>query len=128
MSIQVHAIPAPTSVEAGLRVVSAVIPTARVLPVDDQARQAQSPPPDPLQPATSADREAVEQAAAALNHYFALRHAELHFSVDQDSDRLVVKVIDARDGTLIRQIPDEHALRMAQVLHSEMPALFKQKA
>jgi flagellar protein FlaG len=57
-----------------------------------------------------------------------LRRAELHFHVDEESRRLVVTVTDSRDGTVIRQVPSEEALRLAQALQNETPQLFKQTA
>jgi len=129
MPIPIMTTPAPTFVEAGFRAVSAVsavVATPAALRVGDDGGQA--PPSAETLPPAVPDRLAVRQATESLNQYFALHRAELHFSVDDDTDRLVVKVVDVRDGSLIRQIPDEQALRMAQALHSEMPALFKQKA
>lgn len=128
MSILVTGTPVSTFVEAGVRAVSAVAPMHRALPVDDQSGHSQASVDQPQPPRVAADRQALEDAAEALNQYFSLRRAELHFSVDSDTDRLVVKVIDARDGRLIRQIPDEQALRMAQALQSETPALFQHEA
>ncbi|EIT69538.1 hypothetical protein WQQ_31200 [Hydrocarboniphaga effusa AP103] len=105
---------------------SGVDATQSVRADGDEAAPRQNP--DASEPALhgKAERDALEQAAEALTEHFQLRQVALHFSVDEDSDRLVVKVVDTHDGTLIRQIPSEEALRLAQGLHSETPPLLDQ--
>ncbi|MDZ4080791.1 MULTISPECIES: flagellar protein FlaG [Hydrocarboniphaga] len=121
--------PAATPVAAGFRALSplsGVDATQSVRADGDEAAPRQNP--DASEPALhgKAERDALEQAAEALTEHFQLRQVALHFSVDEDSDRLVVKVVDTHDGTLIRQIPSEEALRLAQGLHSETPPLLDQ--
>ena len=117
---------ASTPVDAGARVVPAVNPLTRVAATDgDAARQRQET--DASGP-NQADRDAVQKAAESLNEHMLLRRAELHFHVDEESRRLVVTVTDSRDGTVIRQVPSEEALRLAQALQNETPQLFKQTA
>lgn len=54
---------------------------------------------------------------------------ELNFSVDQESDQLVIKVMDIGTGKVIRQIPSEEMLRLARELHAlELPALVQDEA
>lgn len=45
---------------------------------------------------------------------------DLEFRVDEASDRVVISVRDQRTGELIRQIPDETALRIAERLTAQM--------
>lgn len=53
----------------------------------------------------------------------------LHFSVDQDSEQIVIKVMDSMTGQVIRQIPSEEMLRLARELDSpELPALVQHEA
>lgn len=121
--------PAATPVEAGFRALSplsGVDAAHKVRAAGDEASSRQNPDaPEPL-PSGKAEREALEKAAEALTEHFQLRRVALHFSIDEDSDRLVVKVVDTHDGTLIRQIPSEEALRLAQGLHGETPPLLDQ--
>ena len=42
--------------------------------------------------------------------------AAVTFRVDRDLNRVVVSVIDRADGTVLRQIPSEEALRIARNL------------
>ncbi|WP_299694861.1 flagellar protein FlaG [Hydrocarboniphaga sp.] len=101
----------------------------RVAAIDDGSAQKQRQETDVKKPST-AERKALQAAADQLNEHYMLRHAELHFHVDEESKRLVVTILDARDGTLIRQLPSEEALRLARALQNEneTPALLKQIA
>lgn len=118
-----------TPVEAGARVVSKVAATHKVSAVNDETTQ-QRRESDAKETPPAAERKALQDAADKLNEHFTLPRSELHFHVDEDSKRLVVTVLDARDGTVIRQLPSEEALRLAQALQhdSESPALLKQIA
>ena len=118
--------PAATPVAAGFRALSGVGATHKVRTVGDEASSRQNPDTPELAPGGKAEREALIKAAEALTEHFQLRQIALHFSIDEDSDRLVVKVVDSNDGTLIRQIPSEEALRLARGLHSETPPLLDQ--
>lgn len=62
------------------------------------------------------DLEALQDSISKINDSIQAIRNELHISVDQDSGRLVVKVIDAENGETIRQIPSEELLQLAQQL------------
>lgn len=62
------------------------------------------------------DSASVEKAAARMEEYARSAGRSLQFRVDQDSGRVVVSVRDPDTGELIRQIPSESALRIAQDL------------
>ena len=65
--------------------------------------------------------EQVEQAVAKLNDYVQQSQRKLEFQVDEDSGQTVVKVYDKSSEELIRQIPNEEALELAQRLNQEEP-------
>ncbi len=126
MLVQPLSASASTPVDAGARVVPAVNPLTPIAATDaDTARQRQETDAPESSPS---ERDAVFKAAESLNEHMLLRRAELHFHVDEESRRLVVTVTDSRDGTVIRQVPSEEALRLAQALQNETPQLFKQTA
>jgi flagellar protein FlaG len=52
----------------------------------------------------------------------------LNFSLEEASGRVVVKVVDAGSGDLIRQIPSEEALQLAESLSDVRSLLFKAEA
>jgi flagellar protein FlaG len=58
----------------------------------------------------------LKQAVSQLNDHVQAMQRALLFSVDQGSGTLVVKIIDTENKQVIRQIPTEEALRLAQDL------------
>ncbi|MCU0759127.1 MAG: flagellar protein FlaG [Steroidobacteraceae bacterium] len=71
--------------------------------------------------ADTLDTASLEKAAARMEEYARSAGRSLQFRVDQDSGRVVVSVRDLSTGELIRQIPSEAALRIAQDLGSGEP-------
>jgi flagellar protein FlaG len=58
----------------------------------------------------------VQQAVSALNQSQQARSQGLEFSVDGDTQRTVVKVVDQATGEVLRQIPTPEALEIAKAL------------
>jgi flagellar protein FlaG len=75
----------------------------KALPAEDKAlpREAQSN--------QTALREAVDQ----INDYVQTVQRDLSFSMDDESGRTVISVIDSGSGELIRQIPSEEVIALA---------------
>ena len=70
----------------------------------------------------------VKQAVTSLNDYVQNIERDLEFSLDDDSGKMVVTVIDKETSEVVRQIPDEVALRLAQDLQQDEPlSLFNAK-
>ncbi|GAA3576967.1 flagellar protein FlaG [Marinobacter xestospongiae] len=67
------------------------------------------------------DSERVDQAVSRLNDYVQSVQRDLRFSVDDDSGKTVVKVMDRQTDEVIRQIPDEVAMRLAEKLQQDEP-------
>lgn len=62
--------------------------------------------------------EEVKVAVEKLNTQIQSLQRELSFSVDEDSGRTVVKVIDSKTGDIVRQIPSDQVLRLARQLEA----------
>lgn len=77
---------------------------------------------------TAADRQgrelALQQSAGKVRQMLATAAPDLHFSVDKDSGRTVIRVIDPATHEVLRQIPAEEILRMSKNL-DEMIARLK---
>lgn len=58
----------------------------------------------------------IEQAVTEINEYVQSVQRDLHFSVDEDSGLTVIRVKDKESGELIRQIPEDIFLNLAQNL------------
>jgi len=68
-------------------------------------------------------REKVQEAISKLNDYVQSTERTLDFQLDEESGQTVIKVFDKESSELIRQIPDELALTLAQKLNDEEPSL-----
>jgi flagellar protein FlaG len=71
------------------------------------------------QPQQVAERRELVKAIQALNatEMFGENH-ELTFAYDRETKRPVVRIIDRQTKEVLRQIPPEYALRMAEELRS----------
>ena len=58
----------------------------------------------------------ISEAVEELNEYARTGHRELSFSIDEDSGRTVIKVMDMDTKEVIRQIPSEEVLKFARML------------
>lgn len=74
---------------------------------------AASATPAPAQPAESDARDVIEAVEVVRDFVTDVRR-ELQFSVDEDSGRTIITVIDADSGKIIRQIPPEEILEIAR--------------
>lgn len=70
----------------------------------------------------------VNQAVSELNKASQAKSQGLEFSVDNDSKRTVVKVVDQTTREVLRQIPSPEALAIAKSLDSSKGMLIKQTA
>ena len=77
---------------------------------------------------TAASREDVEAAVATIQDFVQSVRRSLNFSLEEGSGRVVVKVTDAGSGDVIRQIPSEEALQLAENLSEVRSLLFKAEA
>lgn len=57
--------------------------------------------------------EEVEKIVREVNDQLQAMHTELNFSVDKETDKLVLRIINSKTHEVIRQIPAEEALRIA---------------
>lgn len=71
--------------------------------------------------------EQVGQAVRDINRTLQLLAPSLEFSVDADSKRTVVKVVDQETKEVIRQIPSAESLVIAQALDRVQGLLIRQK-
>ena len=86
--------------------VSAVPAVAAIAPV---AASAETQP-------RAADPRAVKEAVDAANQAVKTIKSEINFSIDDDTGKTVVKVVDRQTGTLIRQMPSQEMLEIAKAL------------
>ncbi|MCP4062144.1 MAG: flagellar protein FlaG [Gammaproteobacteria bacterium] len=74
-----------------------------------------------LQERNEAQREGLDQAVSQLNDFVQSVQRDLQFEVDNEMGQTIVKVVDQQTQEVIRQIPDEVALRLAEKLQQDEP-------
>lgn len=77
---------------------------------------------------TQQDKQALEEAVDSMQGATQAMQRNLDFSIDESSGRMVVKVTDSASGEVIRQMPTEEALRLAESLDEMRSLLFKAQA
>ncbi|MGH8241288.1 MAG: flagellar protein FlaG [Steroidobacteraceae bacterium] len=69
----------------------------------------------------------IEAVARQLESFLKRVSRSLEFHVDDASGRMVCSVRDAETGDLIRQIPNEEVLRLAELAHDETIVLVNER-
>ena len=99
----------------------AVQPQARAATTVDTATAVEKAAPVPTQ-------EQVKAAVDNINKSLQTLNQDVEFSVDHDSNRTIVKVVDQKTKEVIRQIPTPEALEIAKALDTVRGLLIKQTA
>lgn len=74
------------------------------------------------------DREKLDSAVSAIKDYVQNISRDLEFTVDEELNRVIIKVYDAESQEMIRQIPAEEVLNAARQLHKVQGLIFSSKA
>lgn len=94
--------------------------------------QARTPAPEtiqllPQQPEKSS-QERVQQAVAEIQKAVEPVARNLQFSIDKETGKTIVTVVDSVTNEVIRQIPGEEVLAIARAIDRMQGLLFRQKA
>ncbi|BCM25485.1 flagellar protein FlaG [Methyloradius palustris] len=73
-------------------------------------------------------QSALEAAVKNINEFVSPMTQSIEFSLDQDSGRTIVKVVDSETQKVLRQIPDEEVLQISKTLDKLQGLLIKQTA
>jgi flagellar protein FlaG len=82
----------------------------------------------PVGPGAHASREDLSAAVKKINESMPASAQSLEFSIDEDSEDIVVKVIDQATREVVRQIPSKEALEIAKSLDKMRGLLIRQTA
>ncbi|SOB51795.1 flagellar protein FlaG [Pseudomonas lundensis] len=83
---------------------------------------------DAMTPAPAPKREDLEKAVNDIREFVQSTQRQLDFSIDDSTGVVVVKVIATHSGEVIRQLPSETALKLAQSLSDAGSLLFQTNA
>lgn len=93
-----------------------------------QARDAApQPAPPPLQPEKSS-AEQMQMAVAEIRRAVAPVARNLQFSIDKETGKTIVTIVDAETNEVIRQIPGDEVLAIARAIDRMQGLLLRQKA
>ncbi|RRJ85483.1 flagellar biosynthesis protein FlaG [Aestuariirhabdus litorea] len=99
--------------------------SAEVIEARQQAQQAQAQKAAEQQ---EVSRQQVDDAVSNLNDFVQNIRRDLSFQVDEEAGEVIVQVTDYQTGEMIRQIPSEEALELAERLSEARSLLFEAKA
>lgn len=105
-----------------------LIADASLQGVADLALNGTSEPRDGFLAQNQADvvsREQLETAVLEMNEFIRTADREISFNLDDGSGRVVVNVTDRETGKMIRQIPSDEALKLAESLSEARSLLTK---
>jgi flagellar protein FlaG len=88
----------------------------QALSLADQAAQARE--------SKESQKEKLTSAVSKLNDYVQNVQRDLQFEVDSELGQVIVRVVDQKTQQVIRQMPDELALRLAEKLQQDEPLTF----
>jgi flagellar protein FlaG len=70
----------------------------------------------------------LQAAVVEMNDFVQAVNRDIDFNLDDESGEVVVNIMDRETGNIIRQIPSEEALRLAESLSEARSLLFKTEA
>lgn len=73
-------------------------------------------------------KAALTGAVKKLNEYVAPALQTIEFSIDDDTDRIIVKVVDTETQKVLRQIPNEEVLAISKTLDKLRGLVVRQTA
>ncbi|MFK3791304.1 flagellar protein FlaG [Pseudomonas piscis] len=74
-----------------------------------------------------AEQEKLKMAVQEIEKFVQSVKRNLEFSIDEPSGKVVVKVIASDSGEVVRQIPNEEVLKLANSLNDASSLLFSAK-
>ncbi len=78
--------------------------------------------------AAPVDKDTLAGAVQKLNEYVAPALQTIEFSLDQESKRMIVKVVDTATQKVLRQIPNEEVMAMSRTLDKLQGLVIRQTA
>lgn len=123
MKISTISNPAPAHPEPGGRPdLPASFPAAQPQAAPPQRAQTDFPKDGSLKADKRKGERDVEAAVEILNTHLAERRIEARYSVSEKSRNVVIKIVNADSGEVLRQIPNETAIRLAEALTARKPS------
>ena len=94
-------------------------PAAAVGKAADPARQTPAAPPVEIRK--------IESVTRQIDSFLRNMNKSLQFRVDESTGQMIVSICDSETGEVLRQVPGEEALRIAQNIESRLSGLLDEK-
>lgn len=88
----------------------------------------EAPKSEPKVQPTEVNKAALTEAVKKLNETVAPALQTVEFEMDEEADRIVVKVVDKATQKVIRQMPNEEALAFSKTLDKLQGLVIRQTA
>jgi flagellar protein FlaG len=88
----------------------------------------QTAPSESVQPSQKMDAEEVQAMLDKMNEFMHNGQRNLNFSIDKDTDDMIVKVMDTQTQEVIRQFPSEETIKLAKHIEGMMGLILNDRA
>ena len=95
-----------------------------------EVSQAAEKPAEPVRQSPAAppvEVHKIESVTRQIDSFLRSMNKSLQFRLDESSGRMIVSICDSETGEVIRQVPGEEALRIAQNLESRLSGMLDEK-
>lgn len=92
------------------------------------SRTNEAPKPEQQAKNTEVDKAVLKEAVKKLNETVAPALQTVEFAMDEEADRIVVKVVDKTTQKVIRQMPNEEVLAFSKTLDKLQGLVIRQTA
>ena len=116
---------ASTGLSAGRSVEGQMAGAAQAAPT---TRPVATQTPDAVEQVSEIDSRELQSVVSDIQNFVQSVRRDINFQLDDTSGRVVVNVTEAISGNIIRQIPSEEALRLAENLSEIRSLLFEAEA
>ena len=93
-----------------------------------EARPVEPPAEKRVELSRAVNREQLKAAVKSVREYIQPTNDALEFSLNDETDQVIVKIIDRNTKEVIRQMPSEEMIAIAKALDSLKGLLIKQSA
>lgn len=107
-------LPVSSASSKGASAEAATRASGNKLPDEAQKTQANEQP-----QAVQETKESLQDVVLQVNDYVQSIQRDLQFTVDEDLDKTVIKVVDSDSGDVVRQIPEDIFLELARRLKDD---------
>lgn len=105
-----------------------VAPVQPAMPAARTGEREMAPAAQPPAETSDIKPEQVKEAVNQIQQFTQALTQNLKFSIDEDTGKTVVKIVDAQTQEVIRQMPSEEAIKIASALGKIQGLLFNGQA